>query len=404
MENKMDLYRFKYAFKNIVLTLDQDYPIRDEMAINFAMILDVAHRTQPIIQFTLQLEKDLVVLLYQNKDKAKIKFDIYEMQYDGKDNKINTDLWLQHSWNIIPIRDLTHYINAQDIETIQFSDPMAQPQAVEMYLVDRDIFNKFSQQISVNRLNISKPSILQSIFEDRGISKKSIVATPPEDSSVIDRAVLELGTLVGNFDELNMRYGIYTANAVLFHDLERLYCINRLEPNVIIKSSTEFDTVTFVLINSSNPESHVIGGTTDFQRKKHFINLQGAPEIMPYDESVYLSEFSNLESIDNKGDVNTLTLRNNWTKLNYIYKHNRLSEQQQINEKLLTDQFVSFITHSPISYFKPYKTYTFVTDTQYNNLDISDHRYRLLYLEFGISKEGAEYESSIQPIIYRVNK
>lgn len=219
------------------------------------------------------------------------------------------------------------------------------------------------------------------------------------------RTVLELGTLVKNFEELNTRYGIYTANAVIFHDLEYLYCINRLEPNVQIKSATQFDNVTFTLANSSTSEAKVVGGMTDFERKKHFINLQGAPEIKDLESTVYSSEFSTVESINAEGDVDRVTLRDETTKLNYIYEHNPLSIQQQINEKIITDQFVSFIViDSPISFFKPYKTYTFVVDSQYNNLDIADHRYRLAYLEFGISKEGAGYESSIQTMLYRINK
>lgn len=401
----MEMYRFKYMFKNVVITMDKDYPIREDFVVSFAMVWDPAHRTMPVVRVVLHLEKDLVVLLYQYKDTAKVKFDIYEMMYDGDDNKIDTKMWLQHSWSIVPVRDITHYLHAQDIETIQYSDPMAQPQAMQLYLYDKDWFNIFSKQMSINIEDCAKPSILQYLFEERGVPAKTWVATPPEDSSVNDETVLEMGTLVNNVDELNTRYGIYTANALIFYDFERLYCINRLEPNVIIKSATEFDNVTFTLINSADPESKVIGGTTDYERKKHFINLNGAPEIRDIKDDVYSSEFSTLESIDAIGEVNKFTVKDNITRLNYIYKHNPLTQQYQVNEKLLTDQFVSFIlSYCPISFFKMYKTYTFVVGSQYTNLDIENHRYRLLYLEFGITKEGSEYESSTQVILYRVRE
>lgn len=400
----LNIYRHRYTFKNIVLTLDKDYPIREEMAISFAMVWDYSHRTQPVIQFTLQLEKDLVVLFYQNRKTAKIKFDIYEMMYDENDTKINTSLWLQHSFSIVPVRDITHYINAQDIETIEWSDPMSQPQGVEMYLIDRDIYNQLVKKLSVNVTQVSKPAILQSLFESRDIPGKTVIATPPEDSSVVPRTVLELGTLVGNIDELNTRYGIYTAKALIFHDLEYLYCLNRIQPNIQLKSTTEFDTVTFILANSSTPDAKLCGGVTDTARKTHFINLPGAPEITDYDTMINSMEFSTVESIDYEGTVDVTTLKSDDAKMEYIYEHNPLSTQQEINERILTDQVVSMIiADSPISFFKPYKTYNFLVDTQYSNLDIAGHQYRLNYLEFGITKEGSGYESTIQLMLYRID-
>lgn len=404
IDDDIKIYRYRYSFKNIVLTMDKDYEIRDEMAVAMAMIYDYTHRTQPIIQFTLQLEKDLIVLLYKHQENAKIKFDIYESYYDEKDQKIGTSLWMQHAFSIVPVRDITHYINAQDIETIQYSDPMAQPQGVEMYLIDRDVYNNFSQQISVNVTNTSKPAILQSLFMSRDIPGKTVIATPPEDSSIVPRVVLEMGTLVGNIDELNKRYGIYTANALVFHDLENLYCLNRIKPNVEIKSTTQFDSVTFILANSSTPEAKLAGGSTDFGRKTHFINLPGAPEIQDYKPVINSAEFANIETIDADGTVDKITLKNDDTKMQYMYNHNPLSVQQEINERIVTDQIVSFIiADSPISVFKPHKTYNFIVDTQYSNLDLSNHLYRLQYLEFGIAKDGSNYESTIQMILYRVS-
>lgn len=406
-EKQLKFYRYRYEIKNMVLTMDKDYPLRDEMALSFSMLWDFSRRKLPVLQLNIQLEKDLIVTLFKYKETAKIKLDIYETQYEGEgwDNRLGTSLWLTHSFNIIPLRELGYYTSAVDTELLNEIDPMAQPQGVELYLIDLDIVNKFTQELSINANDISKPALLQGLFSMRNIPAKEVIATPPEDSSVVDKVVLSLGSLVSNIDELNMRYGIYSAGVILFHDLTNLYCINRVTPNIEIPSTNDFDSVTFLLPNPNAPEITMSGGYTDFEMKKHYIMLNGKPEIYDYKAMINPVEFSTMETIDAQGTVDKITLDPESTKMNYRYKHNTLSVDQEINEKIITDQIVTFtIADSPISFFKPHKTYNFITDTMYNVLDLNNHIYRLNYLEFGIAREGAYFESTMQIKMVRVSK
>lgn len=386
------------------MELDKRYDILDDMAISFAYVADYINRIFPVIKFTIQLEKELVLKLYQNKQKAKLSFEIYESEYDNEDRKVNTKLWLRHSFSIIPVRDITHYTFSQNEEIIRMSDPMSHPQGVELYLIDYDILDYMKKKLSLNLTKISRPSVMQALFEMRNIPGKSIIATPPENTEVIDNCVLTFNTLYSNIEDLNTRYGIYTSKPLVFHDLNNFYCLNRAEPNIVLKSVDEFDAVTMILINGLNPESKVVGGCTDMQSKTHFINMQGPPEINDYNTNINMVQFANIEAIDSDGNVSKQSLNSKNATSRYIYEHNPLSKQQEINENILHDQIVSFeLADSPISFFKPYKTYTFITDSQYNDLDLSNHRYRLEYLEFGMTKEGHLFESSMKVTLSRIS-
>lgn len=403
---KLPIYRYKFHITNIVLEMgNKQYQILDEMAISFAYIADYLNRNSPIMKLILQLEKELVLILYQNKQTAKISFEIYESEYDNENTKVNTKLWMRHTFNIIPVRDITHYTLSQNAEIIRASDPMSHPQGVELYLVDYDIIDYMKKKISINLKNISRPAILQSLFELRKIPPKTAIATPPENTDSIDNCMLSFATLKNNITDLNERYGIYTSAPLVFHDYINLYCLNRAEPNIVLNSANDFNDVVFLLINALNVESKVIGACTDISMRTHFINIQGAPEINDFNTNLPAVEFANVESVDaNSGVVKSKSLNSTNATATYIYDQNPLSTQQAINEHILHDQTVSFeISDSPISVFKPYKTYSFITDSQYQDLDISGHKYRLNYIEFAMTKEGHQFESSMRVTLTRVS-
>lgn len=399
----MDIHRFSYKIQNVELTLDVNYRLKDTAPIYFIMFHDYINRKVPIIQFGIQMDIATIQKIYKYKDTAKIKLEIIEMEYKGEE-LVATRQFFQHTFSIIPVREASTYTLVNDNGLTSEVDDSFKLQAFEMYLIDMKVVNIFTKEISAIFKACSRPAALECLFKMRDIPSKEVIATPPENLNIIDQIVLPIGDLIHNIDLFNKSYGLYKSYPIIYHDLRYLYCIDRISPNIIIPSVVDYNTVTFILKNTTFAESKIPGGYSDQKSKIHYINLQGPPVIVDNSTQINSTQFATVQAVDANGNISKVTLDANSTKLNYIYKHNDLTMEQEVNEKYRTDMNVSVtMADSPVTIFRPYKQYFFNPDTQYMSLKLQNKVFRLSTMTFTLHKDGSEnYIHSIKADLYKI--
>lgn len=389
----MVIYQYQYIIKNVVITASKNYIFR-EGAVNYLFILhDYLHRKMPVIKMDIELSIPIIADIYENKDTAIIKFDIYEQQIDATGKVVNTTLYMQHMFSIIPAKDQNAYITSQDTKSAKLIDEMKTLQLFEMYLVDMTAVNWFSQQICTIFQDVSKPAALQALFQMRDIPSGILIATPPQDNELIPYVMLPLGDLVGNIDTLNTVYGIYNAYPIIYYDLQYLYCINKYEPNITLPTATDFGTIKFIIANPDTSDQQVPGSYTDMESKTHYINLINEPVIYDYTPKQTSTKFSTITAIDVDGVVSKTTVDDNATKLKYIYQQNSMTVDQLKNEQLNGLNIDVSLNDSAVSFIKPFKTVLFEPDTQYLNLGIDGKEFRITKWSISITREGTGEKS-----------
>lgn len=386
----MDMYRYVYAIRNVELTLDQNYTFDDGTCLYMIMKHDYLNRRFPIFQIGLEMDADLIQLFYKNKDTAKLKLDIYEQQLGDDDTVINTSLYLRYTFNCIPMKDQSAYITMPDSTSRESVDIMRTVQQFDMYLIDMDMVNLFAKEVSAILENASKSAVLQTMFDLRDVQPGIIIATPP----MIDRAFpyvsIPLGDLVSNINTFNHGYGIYDSNPIIYYDYKYIYCLNIINPDITIQSASEFGNISFILLNTSNPEHNVVGSNTDMNARTHFINLQNPPRIIDVSDKDTSTKFSTVVSIDSSGKVDKNTVDETATKVKFIRQYNELTSTQLINQTL-QGHILQLSTNSCcISFLKPYKSYAFDVDTQYSDKDLSGHDYRLIQWTLHIERDSPD--------------
>ena len=243
---------------------------------------DYLKRRMPIIRLTIELDKDVIASIYKNKDTAVIKLEVFEQQLDADSKIINTSLFLKHTFSIIPAKNQNQYITSSDSTTEASMDTMQTLQLFEAYLMDMTAVTWFSKQLDIIFEKTAKPAALQALFQIRDVPNGILIATPPQDNKIINYVILPLGDLIGNIDVLNKTYGIYDSYPIIYYDLQYLYCINRMNPNIVLPSATNFGNITFILKNPTTPEHQISGSCTDVATKTHYINLREEPKINDY--------------------------------------------------------------------------------------------------------------------------
>lgn len=397
----MDFSQYKYIPRNVELTLDQNYMFRDGSVLYLNIIHDFKKRKMPVIQFGIEMETGLIKLLYQYKDTATLKLEIYEQESRGE-KILKTELYLQHTFSIVPARDQTVYITADDTNTEGLTDQMKKLQCVELYLIDMDAVNWFSKEISAIYKKTTHAEALHAVFLERDIPPKMVIATPPMQNEKLENVALPLQDLVHNIYHLNTTYGLYDCTPIVYYDLTTLYCISKRNPDISIPSVTEFGNVAFILLDPTDPAREVTGSADDPENKTHWINLQTAPSI--FDESIKdtSSKFSTIASVDAKGTVNKTTLNEKATAMKYIYANNSLTESQVLNESIYGHTVAVKAVNTCARFIKPYKDYAFAVGQSYMNLDLAGNIYRLLGWVLGIHREGMEsYISEISLTLYK---
>ena len=402
------IYVYRYIPHNIEVTLDQNYIISDGSISYLYIVHDFEQRRLPIIKMHIDLEAETIEKMYKYKDSGRIKFSIKEQQLDSDENVINTRTYLDYIFTYIPAKDQNDYLTSKDIETDSVADEMSRYQSFECYLIDMDAVNWFTKQISVNFNNASKPAILHALLEMRDIPYGKVIATPPQDYSTVANAVFPYGDLIGNIMLLNHKYGIYNYTPTVYYDLHYLYCINRLNPNIILNQHLDFGEVLFLLYNSTNTLREAEGAYDDVQANTHVINIKQDPVITDSQQKKTSSKFSTVTTIDKRGKITKQTAEINKdtiTKVNssrdtssamaYAYAYNNLTQDQLMNDNLAKGRTVDLIINNiNLTALRPYKRYSFQVDTQFVNMNLNSKTFRLRAWGTVISRDGGRSEKA----------
>lgn len=391
----MEIYQYKYTIKNVTITAgSKNYDIYDG-AVNYLFILhDYYKRKMPVLKMNIELGIDVLGAIYKYRDTAMLKMDVYEQQYDSEGKIVNTTLYIQDSFTIIPAKDQNTYITSQDTTTEQAVDQMRNLQLFECYLINMTVVNWFSQQINTIFTDVSKPAALQALFQMRNIPGGIVIATPPQNNDKISYVTLPLGDLVSNITRLNTVYGLYSTYPIIYYDLHNLYCLNKIEPNITLPNATDFGTIMLILRNANTPDRQVPGSYNDMKNKVHYINLKNEPIIIDPSNKISSTKFATLTSINSSGTVNKRTVDEDATKLAYVYEQNDMTMDQVTNEQLNGHIVTISANGTATSFIKPFKEVLFDPDTQYLNLDLTGHIYRIISWNLSITREGSGVNSN----------
>lgn len=396
-------YRYYYVVKNVEMSINgQSYFFQDGTCKYLYIRHDYLGRRFPIIQMGLEMDSDMIQEFYTYKDTAILKLDIAEQQLDEEDNVMNTTLYLRGSFNCIPARDKTTYVTTPDSESEEMVDIMRRLQLFEMYLIDMNMVNSFSKEISLVLEQASKSAMLQMMFTQRDIQTGIVMATPPMYDDELEYPSVSLGDLIANITEINERYGLYDARPIIYYDYKYLYCINPYDPDIMMESATEFGNVTFTIFNSSRAERNIVGSCTDLQTQTHYVNLRVYPKVQEVSEKDTNTKFSTVLSVDSTGGISKNTVDENATKMHFTRQMNSLTQQQLIHEKLHGHRVNLTITNCCVSTLRPYKIYTFDVDTEYSDKGLTGHDYRLIGMDIFLERD--EYTRYIQTVEVRLQR
>ena len=381
-------YRYYYAVQNVEMTLNgRSYYFQDGTCKYFYIRHDYINRRFPIIQMGLEMDSGMIQEFFTYKDTAMVKIDVIEQQLDDEDNVMNTNLYLRGSFNCIPARDQSSYITTPDSVSEEIVDVMRRLQLFEFYLIDMNMVNNFSKEISLVLETASKSAMLQTMFTQREIQTGIVMATPPMYDDDLEYPSVSLGDLVANITEMNERYGLYDSIPIVYYDYKYLYCINPYTPNILINSATEFGNVTFTIFNTNTAERNIVGSCTDLPSQTHYVNLRIYPTILEVAEKDTNTKFSTVLSVDSTGNVSKNTVDDTATKMHFTRQMNDLTQQQLIHENLHGHEVILKLTNCCVSTIRPYKIYTFDVDSEYSDKGLTGHDYRLIGMDIFLERD-----------------
>lgn len=398
----MELYQYKYSIRNVIFTIDgKSYNVQDG-AVNYLFIFhDYHNRRMPVIKMHIELDSNMIGLIYKHKDTAIVKFDMYEQAYRAE-QIVSTQLYMQHTFSIVMAKAQSEYITSSDITTERSVDDMRKLQLFEMYLVDLTAVNWFTKQLCGIYNKSSKAAVLHALFQQRDVPNNTLIMTPPLDDIQTDNIVLSLGDLIGNINMLNRRYGLYDTMPVVYYDMRYLYCINKYKPNIVLPGAEDFGAITVTIANPSSAERKVTGSFNDIASKTHFMNLTTEPTVFDDNDKATSAKFSTILTVDSSGKVDKATLNDNSAAMHYMYTYgsNELGINQMINENINGHRIKLHFLDCATAFIRPYKAVTFDVDTQYMDLGLTGHEYRVSNWALSLTREGtgtsAVYQHDIQ--------
>ena len=142
------------------------------------------------------------------------------------------------------------------------------------------------------------------------------------------------------------------------------------------------------MINPNSPERQISGSYTDLQTKAHYINVTEPPHINDLSDKINSTKFSTITAIYKNGKVDKTTLSDSDTALTYVYSQNNMTVDQVVNENMQGHIVPIQVNNSAVSFLRPYKTVTFEVDTQFLNLGLHGHEYRIAGWSLSITREG----------------
>lgn len=362
----------------------------------------------PMCILTLNLDGAIIKELFENADNSKMSLSIVEIALDKDMQQVGANSFINDSFDILPVKSVDNYMIPDGTTEETVENVMTQLQSLDIYLYKKTIINYFNQEASLNLHNVSKAAALQSLFRIRNIPFRTVIATPPQDNNAITNCTIPMNTLIQNIDELNTYYGIYTCTPLVYWDFlyNEMYCINRFEPNIIIKSNTSYDTVQFRLHSVTDARAISVGSLDSLSDKMHLVALNSVPTIYNTDSTRKYTSFSTLTTVNTStGKVTKETLDKDSTKNSYVIENNLFTTAQQINDRLVPNSLVALsITDASLRIFKPYKTYRFLADAEYDPLDLNNKKFRIGYYGFELHSEGeTDFSPRIELSLYVVS-
>ena len=387
----MNMYMYEYRISNLVITAGDEFEIRDGSVVYMYIHHDYRARRMPIVHMKVELDIPTIRAIYANRETVKMKLEIHEYQYEADSDTpkiVNTTLYMQHTFSIIPAKDRDNYITSEDSTTVESLDEMKSLQIFEAYLIDMDAVNWFTQEICAIFEDAPKPTAMQALFELRSVPGNTLIATPPQDNDEVRYTILPLGDLIGNLEVLNGRYGLYDVKPWIYYDLDKLYCINWKKPNIILPSATDYGNITLLLLNLVSPDRQAVGSCNDAETKTHYINIKEMPHINDYTNRINATRFATVQSVDHDGNVDKTTLSDEDRTLRYIFAENAMTVDQMINENMQGQNVQVQVPSTSVMFLKPYKNVTFKVGPQFYSLGLDDHEYRLAGWSLSITREG----------------
>lgn len=391
----IQLYKYHYSIKNVVMTLDANYNFRNGCITYLQMENDYMNRFHPIISIRMEMPSKMIQKFYEYQETAMIKFDIYEYQYDMKNRIVGTSLWFQHSFRAIPAKDKTNFITSQDTITQSNTDPMKNLQEVELYLVDMEVIKRFTQKNTAIYSNVSKAAVLHALFQMRNFPSQNIIATPPAQDYIMRSCVLSFGALSDNIKELNKRYGLYSSDPLLFYDFDKVYLIDRFKPDITLQRAKDFGNITFLYQNLNIPDRDLTGSCNDPNTKTHYINFDQQPSISDLRPESSSQQFGTVTTVNKDGSVSKETFDPNSTSSIYVYNENEQTSSQYINETKYNRCVSLSVNDTALSFIKPFKTITFQCGSMFTDLGLdSSDTYRLMRWTTEIYRQGVGVDTS----------
>ena len=397
----MDFSFYRYRVNSISITLDKTYELKPEVFLGMTTINAYQRKNSVSINtsdrmprciISLGLEGPMIKILYEYEKKGKISLNIAEVEYNGNMIQIGSSGFINNSFDIMPVKSIDNYMIPDGTTELDVDTSMYQLQNVDLYIYQKEVLNYFNQEVSLNLNNISRAGALQALFKYRNIPSGTIIATPPEDNGIIKNLSLPLASLIKNIDYINTYYGLYSCTPLVYWDFlfKTAYCINRYNPNIKITNKSDFDNVTFILSSTSSPQSIQSGSSNSLQDRTHYVPVNNLPTIQNFQKENQYTTMSNIISIDaQNGKVIKKTLNSDSTSNEYILNQNKLSMSQYINDLTIPGFVVALsTTDSSLKIFKPYKTYRFNTDPEYDNMNLKNKKFRIGYFGFELHSNG----------------
>lgn len=402
-DKEIQMYRYAYTVKAVELTIDKTtYAFEDGTCVYLFIRHDYKNRRFPIMMMGLEMDMEKIQLFYQNKDSVKLKLDIVEQQFGENDTLVNTALYLRKTFTCIAARDQSSYTTAPDNTSKEIIDTMQTVQNFEMYLLDMDMVNIFAKEISMIIDTGSKSALLQMIFSSRDIQPGVVIATPPMNDKTLNSVTIPLGDMVKNIDLLNTTYGLYDSYPVIYYDNQYIYCINMIDPNIVIQDAKEYGNVMLLLLNQTLPEHNITGSADDVETQTHYINLTELPTIVDTSDKDTNTKFSTLLTVNKDGAVSQKTVSDQATKALFTRSYNELTEDQIKNEMIRGHMVMITTTSCGVSFLRPYKIFTFDVDTSYSDKGLTGHTYRLMQWSIMIDRDSpSKYIHTVSMILQR---
>lgn len=356
-----EIYRHWFYVESLILTVGDNYTLDPSVIGGVQFNYDYLQRRLPVIKIKLSMKNDLIKLLYDKQDAAKLAIEIVENTVDGNDNIINSKTFVKDTYDIVPLNSVDTY------DTITTDDPNNEidpkMDIITLYLIKNSRIQYMDKEISTVFANTDTAAAIQSLFTMREIPSKTCIITPPENNTEIDYMVLKLGSLVKNVDSLNSMYGIWSSPMIIFDDYQYIYCIDRNNPNIVLPKATDYDTVLLMVSNARDGMRVARGSGNSSENRTHYVNLASEPAVEDNSTTTTKTEFGTIAAINSDGTVKKVTVDENSPKMKFVRGRNDMTVDQYVNTHLRNPIVVTVTAElTALSIFKPYKTYRFDVD------------------------------------------